>query len=92
MRTLYDCLEAQWPINGEYIYCRKGHKLGDGRIHIRRVDRGDKLICRACQVCKDFLPFDVDYIKEENYEIALCCPLVTIVKSQKEDDNDNNKS
>ncbi len=65
MRTLYDCLEARYPIPpNEYILCRKGHKLGDGRIHIRRVDREDKLVCRVCQICKDFSPFGIEYQKE----------------------------
>jgi len=60
--SLYDCINARYPIlPNEYIICSKGHKLGTGKIHIRQVDRGDKLICRICQTCKDFEGFDKPY-------------------------------
>ena len=65
MRSLLDCLNARWPIKGEYIKCSKGHKLGNGKVHIRQVDRGDKLICKICQKCTDYTPFDKDYISME---------------------------
>jgi len=61
--SLYDCLNAKWPNDSlsPYIYCSKGHKLSNGKIHTRQVNRGDKLICRVCQICKDFEGFDKPY-------------------------------
>ena len=59
--SILDCINAKWPANGGYIYCSKGHKLGSGKIHTRQVDRGDKLLCRICQICKDFEGFDKPY-------------------------------
>jgi len=50
--SLYDCLNARYPKEGEYIYCLKGHKLGNGKIHIRQMGR--KLVFKVCQECKDF--------------------------------------
>jgi len=61
--SIFDCLNAKWPNDSlpPYIYCSKGHKLGNGKIHTRKVDRGDKLICRICQTCRDFDGFDIPY-------------------------------
>lgn len=62
MRTLYDCINARYPTTQEeYIKCSKGYKLGSGNIHKRQVDRGDRLMCRICQVCLDFEPFDTPF-------------------------------
>lgn len=55
VRSLLDCQCARYPTVGEYIKCSKGHKLGDGRVHIRKLERGDKLVCKTCQLCKDFV-------------------------------------
>ena len=54
MRSLYQCLEARYPVDNEYIYCGKGHKLGNRNVHVRQVIRGDKLVYKVCQECKDF--------------------------------------
>ncbi len=55
IRSLYDCLHAQYPVPpNEYITCSKGHKLGQGHIHKRQVDREDKLVFKICALCKDF--------------------------------------
>ncbi len=59
--SLFDCQNARWPKDNEYIYCSKGYKLGTGKIHTRQVNRGDKLICRICQTCKDYEGFDKPY-------------------------------
>ncbi len=62
MRTLYECVNARYPVlPDEYIKCSKEHKLGAGNIHRRQVDRGDKLLCRVCQICPDFEPFDIPF-------------------------------
>ena len=59
--SLYDCLWAKSPY-GEHthIYCAKGHKLGDGHI-VESTDRDKPLVCRTCQSCKDFEPFDIPF-------------------------------
>ena len=59
--SLMDCLNAKYPSSSEYIYCSKGHKLGDGRIHKRSLDK--PLICRACQGCKDFVSMNDEEVK-----------------------------
>ena len=59
--SLYDCINAKWPHDNVFIYCSKRAKLGTGNIRTRQVDRGDKLICRTCQTCKDFEGFDKPY-------------------------------
>lgn len=58
VRSLYDCLQAKYPSKGEYIYCAKGHKLGQGNISKSRIDQEDKLIFKVCQLCRDFSPMD----------------------------------
>ena len=60
MITLNDCFNAK--IKGEYIICSKGHKLGQGEITASR--REQPLVCRICQECLDFEPFDIPYKKE----------------------------
>ncbi len=62
--SIFDCMNAKWPQDNEYIYCSKGRKLGSGKIHTRQVDRGDKLLCRICQICSDWNPFDIPYEKD----------------------------
>ena len=54
--SLEDCLFAKYPGDGEYIYCAKGHKLGNGKILKSRVD--EKLIFKCCQLCKDYESMD----------------------------------
>ena len=57
--SLYECYNARCGKNG-YIYCAEGHKLGNDNIHIRQVERGDRLIVRACQNCElvDYEPME----------------------------------
>ena len=55
---LEDCLHAKYPGTGEYLYCAKGHKLGNGKILKSRVDKGDKLIFKCCQLCVDYESMD----------------------------------
>ena len=56
IRSLYDCLLAKYPGNGEFIYCAKGHKLGNGKILKSRVE--EKLIFKVCMLCPDFEDMD----------------------------------
>ena len=59
VRSLYDCYHAKYPASpDEYVRCAKGHKLGNGNIHKRQVDRGDTLIFKICALCKDFDDMD----------------------------------
>jgi len=51
--SIMDCINAKWPKDNEYICCSKGHKVGNGKIHTRRVDRGAKLIYRVRHTCKE---------------------------------------
>jgi len=62
--SLYDCLNARYPIRDEYIYCSKGYKLGNGNVHIRQLDRGDKLVCTICQRCEDFIDMNLTEIEK----------------------------
>ena len=62
-RALYDCLNAKWPRDNEYIYCSKGHTLGTGAVHTRQVDREDKLIFKVCQDCPDFIDMNDEEVK-----------------------------
>ncbi len=65
MISLMDCVNAIGPdgIKHKYIWCREGHKLGTG--YIRGVDEERPLVCRRCQECPVFEPFDIPYEKEE---------------------------
>jgi hypothetical protein len=58
IRSLNDCLHAKYPGKGEYIYCAKGHKLGNGKVLKSRVDKGVKLIFKCCQLCTYFENMD----------------------------------
>ena len=71
IRSLYDCLNARYPISGDYITCLKGHKLGQGKVHKERIDDNeDGLVFKVCQGCLDFLTTDEDSGKiEEEGEI-----------------------
>ena len=54
-RTLYSCMEARYPTDGEpssLIYCRKGHKLR--RATVWDVKRDKPLTSSACIGCPDF--------------------------------------
>ena len=51
--SLYEC--ANPLVNGDKIYCSKGHKLGaKGTVEILRLVRGERLIYVECQGCEDF--------------------------------------
>jgi hypothetical protein len=54
-RSLYDCMHARYPVDNTKIYCRQGHKLGDGNVEAKRLGQTpSKLTFRACQMCPDF--------------------------------------
>ena len=67
MRSLYQCLNAIYPddLTHRYIWCRAGHKLGDGRIRKEAVDLNKPLICRSCHRCPDFVDMNEDFKKGE---------------------------
>ncbi len=53
--SLYDCFLARYPVPpDEMVTCKAGHKLGQGNIHKRQVDRNDRLVFKVCQLCKDY--------------------------------------
>jgi hypothetical protein len=53
-RSLYQCYHAR--CRGAQIACSRGHALGskDGTVSILRLARGEPLVYRACQGCKDY--------------------------------------
>ena len=65
VRSLYDCFLARYPVPpDEYVECQAGHNLSKV-VHKRQVDRNDRLIFKECQLCQDFVPFDIEYNKAE---------------------------
>ena len=67
IRSLYDCLNARYPVSGECLTCSKGHKLGQGKVNKGRMDDNeDGLVFKVCQTCLDFLTMNEDCGKIDN--------------------------
>jgi len=66
MISLYECFEAR--IKDKYVYCAKGHRLGNGNIHIRQVKRGAPLECSACKNCPDIDYSPMEFPNERGWK------------------------
>ena len=71
MNSLYECSNAR--VKGR-VYCSKKHrlsKLGDRKLNIERLVRGDPLIFLVCQDCPDFDCMGPPIPKEERGWVTL---------------------
>lgn len=51
--SLFECMEARYPVKGDVIYCRKGHKFIGIPPTIDRMAHGSKLRYLRCSTCPD---------------------------------------
>ena len=65
-RSLYQCFNAK--VLGD-IYCSEGHRLSemtkDGRVLLRRLERGAPLVMSACQGCFDYSEMGIPLVSQD---------------------------
>ena len=52
-RSLYQCLNAKYPIKGKRLRCSKGHDLSLN-ASVLALGRGRPLVIKRCQNCLDY--------------------------------------
>lgn len=64
-RSLYDCSKAK--LKDRRIFCSAGHRLSarseDGSISAKRLEKGEPLTFKVCQVCTDFESMGIEKVR-----------------------------